>query len=150
MNHLTEVASLVASASAGDDPEVIAAAYLHDVVEDSHATAAEVESGFGARVRGLVDELTDDMTLSDEVRKRRQVDEIASRSADARLIKLADKISKVREMAKDPPADWSREKIAAYVAWCRQVVDAGCRGLDQELEAAFDRDAARAGSADSG
>ena len=139
INHLAEVAALVAATAGGEDPELIAAAWLHDVVEDGHANTAEVEARFGARVRDLVAELTDDMSLPSAERKARQVAEIAAKSREARLIKLADKLSNVREIAEDPPADWSARKRRDYAEWARAVVDAGCRGLDPELEAAFDR-----------
>jgi guanosine-3',5'-bis(diphosphate) 3'-pyrophosphohydrolase len=142
VNHLAEVAALVARPAAGD-AELVAAAYLHDVVEDEHASAEEIREIFGARVGGLVDELTDDMSLPDEDRKRRQVRDIADKSPGARLIKLADKVSNVREMAEDPPTDWPREKRRAYADWAQKVVDAGCRGLDAELERQFDEAVAK-------
>ena len=66
VNHLAEVAALAASAPAGCDAQIIAAAWLHDCVEDGRATAAEIEALAGARVRSLVAELTDDMSLPDE------------------------------------------------------------------------------------
>jgi guanosine-3',5'-bis(diphosphate) 3'-pyrophosphohydrolase len=143
VNHLTDVAALVAITWGGDEPELLAAAYLHDVVEDGHATAEEIAALFGTRVRDLVDELTDDMTLDDEDRRRRQVEAIASKSREARLIKLADKVSNLRAMVEDPPADWSEDDIREYVAWGRKVVDAGCRGIAPALEQQFDGVAAR-------
>lgn len=139
VNHLAEVAALAASAPAGRDAEIVAAGWLHDAVEDGRATFAEVEDLAGPRVRRLVAELTDDMSLPDEERRRRQVAEVAGKSAEARLLKLCDKISKVREMAADPPADWPPRQVEAYVLWCLAVVDAGCRGLDAALEGEFDR-----------
>lgn len=144
INHLAEVAALLAATSAAADPNLIAAAWLHDVVEDGHATAAEIEDLFGSDIRALVDELTDDMSLGKEERKRRQTTEIAGKSRRARLLKLADKVSNVREIAEDPPADWSAAERRAYVEWALMVVNAGCRGLDAELEAEFDRHAVRA------
>ena len=140
--HLAEVAAAVAGSPAGGDPGIVAAAYLHDVVEDGHAAADEIAARFGARVRAIVAELTDDMGLPEAERKQRQVDEIAAKSAAARLIKLADKLSNMREIAADPPPDWPAEKRRAYAEWGKAVVDAGCRGLDAELEQAFDRAAA--------
>jgi (p)ppGpp synthase/HD superfamily hydrolase len=142
VNHLAEVAALAARPADGD-AELVAAAYLHDVVEDEHASAEEIQETFGARVANLVDELTDDMSLPDEERKRRQVRDVAGKSVGARLIKLADKISKVREIAEDPPHGWSAEERLAYVRWCKAVVDVGCRGLDAELERQFDDAVAR-------
>jgi (p)ppGpp synthase/HD superfamily hydrolase len=142
VNHLAEVALLVAETPAGSDGRLVAAAFLHDVVEDGHATADEVGNLFGDDIRALVEELTDDMSLPEEERKRRQVEEIPGKSAEARLLKLADKLSNVREIASDPPLDWPRDKRRRYAEWAVAVVDAGCRGLDATLEQAFDRAAA--------
>jgi (p)ppGpp synthase/HD superfamily hydrolase len=144
INHLAEVAALVAKTRSESDPEIVAAAYLHDCVEDGHAAPDEIEELFGARVRCLVEELTDDMSLAEAERKLRQVEHVATLSAPARLIKLADKVSNVHEIADDPPADWPAGKRRAYVEWGIAVVDAGCRGLDPALEAEFDRQAERA------
>lgn len=144
VNHLAEVACLLAEGPAGDDPDLIAAAWLHDIVEDSRASSEEIGERFGVGIRNLVDELTDDMSLPGDERKRRQVAEIAARSRRARLLKLADKTSNVRDVIDCPPGDWSEARIRAYVEWGQAVVDAGCRGLDPRLEAEFDRQAARA------
>jgi len=150
LNHLAEVAALVAGTADGADAELVAAAWLHDVVEDEHATADEVEALFGRRICGLVQELTDDMTLPKEERKRRQVEEIGAKSPGARLLKLADKVSNVRGVNDDPPADWSADELRSYVEWAVSVVDAGCRGIDEGLEAAFDSEVARLNSAATG
>ncbi|MYZ47841.1 HD domain-containing protein [Propylenella binzhouense] len=143
--HLAEVAALVAAAGPEAIPaaelpaaDLLAAAYLHDVVEDGHATAGEVETLFGRNVAALVGELTDDATLPDEVRRERQVDHIAGASRAARLLKLADKTSNIHGIAEDPPADWPPAKLRAYVEWGVRVVDAGCRGIAPELEHRFD------------
>jgi (p)ppGpp synthase/HD superfamily hydrolase len=142
INHLAEVAALVAATPSGGNAELVAAAYLHDVVEDGHATPEELEAQFGPRMRDLVGELTDDMSLAPDERKRRQVDDILHKSAEARLLKLADKVSNLREMLEHPPPDWPPAKRRDYAAWAQDVVDAGCRGLDPQLEAEFDRLAA--------
>ncbi|SEQ10323.1 metal dependent phosphohydrolase [Faunimonas pinastri] len=137
INHLTEVACLVAEANGPDDAELIAAAWLHDVVEDGHASLAEITDRFGEDVATLVGELTDDMSLPSDERKQRQVDEIARKSPRARLLKLADKVSNLGEIERDPPEDWSEEKRRAYADWGKKVVDAGCRNLNGELEDRF-------------
>jgi len=55
--HLSAVAKLVVSVT--DDKEVIAAAWLHDTVEDTQATLEDIEETFGMPVAELVEELTD-------------------------------------------------------------------------------------------
>ena len=141
VNHLAEVADLVARATDGVDVDVIVAAVLHDTVEDTETTFEELAGRFGARVAALVAEVTDDKTLPLAERKRLQVEHAASASRGAKLIKIADKTSNLRAMAESPPRDWSAARRAAYLDWGRQVVD-NCRGVDRWLEEQFDEAAA--------
>jgi hypothetical protein len=146
LNHLTEVAELVARATDGDEAELIIAAVLHDVVEDTPTTIKEVADEFGEKVAGLVAEVTDDKALKKAERKRLQIEHAARASIGARVIKLADKTSNLRALASSPPADWPAERRAEYLAWSRRVV-AGCRGANPWLEAQFDEAAQSAESA---
>jgi (p)ppGpp synthase/HD superfamily hydrolase len=138
MNHLTEVAELVAVATRGSDPEVIIAAVLHDTVEDTETTLDDLRAEFGERIAGLVAEVTDDKSLPKQTRKDLQIAHAAHASRGAQIIKLADKTSNLRALATSPPKDWGDERIAEYVDWAGRVVDA-CRGADQGLAAEFDR-----------
>ena len=138
MNHLTEVAELVARATRGSDPEVVIAAVLHDTVEDTEATLDELKAQFGERVAGLVAEVTDDKSLPKQTRKDLQVEHAAHASRGAQIIKLADKTSNLRALAAGPPKGWSDERRLEYVEWAGRVVDA-CRGADRGLEAEFDK-----------
>jgi (p)ppGpp synthase/HD superfamily hydrolase len=138
INHLTEVAELLAQATGGSDPRLVAAGILHDTIEDTDTTRAELAAGFGADIAALVAEVTDDKSLPKATRKRLQVDQAAKKSARARMIKLADKTSNLRALLSSPPADWPRERKREYFAWAQAVV-AGCRGVNAALEAAFDR-----------
>ena len=141
MNHLTEVADLVARACGGDNLELFLAAGLHDTVEDTDATLEELNATFGPTVAGFVAEVTDDKTLPSDRRKQLQV-EHASRATDgARIIKLADKTSNLRSMATSPPADWSEERRGAYLLWSSRVVE-GCRSANPWLASQFDASAA--------
>lgn len=143
LNHLAEVARLAGEATGGDDPELIAAALLHDVVEDQEVTIAEVEAAFGADVAGLVAEATDDKSLPKAERKRLQVEHAPGRSARAKVLKLADKISNLRSLAADPPDDWDQARRLAYVDWA-EAVAAGLAGVTPALDAEFARAAADA------
>src|SRR6185295_7574628 len=98
MNHLTEVADLVARATGGD-LDVTIAAVLHDAVEDTAVTPAEVAAAFGPRVAALVAEVTDDKSLEKATRKALQIEHAAHASVGAKTIKLADKTSNLRSMA---------------------------------------------------
>jgi (p)ppGpp synthase/HD superfamily hydrolase len=55
------------------DKDVLLAAILHDTVEDTDTTSEEIERLFGAKVRSIVDEVTDDKTLAKQERKEEQV-----------------------------------------------------------------------------
>lgn len=150
VNHLAEVANLLARTLAEANPQLLAAAWLHDVLEDTCSTReeydrtkGEIETEFGPAVLQLVLEVTDDKSLPDKVRKRLQVETTAAKSRDARLLKLADKTSNVGALAVDPPVGWDEARLLAYVEWGEQVV-ASCRGLNAGLEKAFDAAAAGA------
>ena len=138
INHLTEVAELIALASDGQDPDLLIAAVLHDTVEDTCTTPAELAQTFGADVAALVAEVTDDKTLPKEVRKKLQIEHAALASPHAQMIKMADKISNLRSLAASPPADWSRERITDYGVWAKSVVE-GCRQSSPALAAQFDQ-----------
>src|ERR1700690_1308640 len=64
VNHLAEVADLVAEATNGSDANLVAAAVLHDTIEDTGMTYAELEAQFGSDVANLVAEVTDDKELT--------------------------------------------------------------------------------------
>jgi guanosine-3',5'-bis(diphosphate) 3'-pyrophosphohydrolase len=137
INHLAEVAELVARATRGADPDVIVAAVLHDTVEDTQTTFDQVKDQFGARVAELVQEVTDDKTLPKQTRKDLQIEHAAHASRGAQIIKLADKTSNVRSMAASPPKDWSDERRLEYVDWAARVVDV-CRPAAPWLAEEFD------------
>src|SRR6476661_4663777 len=80
VNHLAEVARLLADATAGEDPALVAAGLLHDTVEDTKTTFEELEQEFGAEVAGLVREVTDDKNLKKEERKRLQIETAGNKS----------------------------------------------------------------------
>jgi len=143
INHPIEVADLLARVGGVRDVYVLVAAILHDTIEDTKTTPAELDAAFGPRVRALVAEVTDDKSLPKQERKKLQQQHAPHLSRDAKQIKLADKISNVREIGASPPDGWSLERRREYIAWARSVV-AGCRGANAALEACFDRVAAEA------
>ncbi len=150
INHLAEVAQLLAQTLEEPNPQLLAAAWLHDVLEDTcptreayDQTKAEIEKQFGSVVLRLVLEVTDDKSLPKEERKRLQIETTPGKSRAARLLKLADKTSNVLAVAVSPPANWDTARIADYVRWAEAVV-ASCRGLNTELEKSFDMAAAAA------
>jgi len=112
------------------------AAVLHDTLEDTETTAAELEALFGREVTSIVLEVTDDKSLGKNVRKQRQIEHAPHSSPKARLVKLADKICNLRDIIASPPAEWSAERKQAYFDWAAQVVT-GLRGTHPGLEAVF-------------
>src|SRR5947209_16042035 len=138
INHLIEVAGLIAQSSGAVDENLIMAALLHDTVEDTGTTAEELEARFGPDVTSLVLEVTDDKSLPKETRKALQVQNAPRKSVRAQILKLADKISNLRSILERPPADWSFERKRQYFDWARQVVD-GLTSPNARLKAEFDR-----------
>ncbi len=123
INHLVEVAELVAGALTELDTNLIIAAILHDTIEDAGVTSEELTQRFGTDVAELVAEVTDDKLLPKEDRKRLQVEHAPKLSARAQTIKLADKISNLRSILLSPPEDWSLERKREYFRWAAQVVE---------------------------
>jgi guanosine-3',5'-bis(diphosphate) 3'-pyrophosphohydrolase len=119
------------------DTHVLIAALLHDTVEDTETTFAELEKAFGPVVAGIVREVTDDKSLPKDERKRLQVEHAGHASREAKLVKLADKICNLRDIVTSPPADWSLERKRDYLDWAKQVVDQ-MRGVHPHLERLFD------------
>jgi (p)ppGpp synthase/HD superfamily hydrolase len=145
LNHLAEVAALVASQTNGSDAALVAAAWLHDTIEDTATNHEDLVRRFGEDVAALVMEATDDKSLPKEERKNLQEIHAASRSPRAKILKIADKLSNVREILTDPPADWDVVRRRDYIEWAVRVV-AGLRGGAPLLEKEFDAaaEAARA------
>ncbi len=144
VNHLAEVTRLLAEATGGQDPVLLMAGLLHDTIEDTATTHEELAREFGSEVADLVAEVTDDKSLPQKERKRRQIDRASQASPRARLLKLADKTSNVRSIIQSPPRRWNRRRKLQYLNWAQQVVQ-HCRGSSPDLEKRFNAavDAAR-------
>ena len=142
INHPLALATLLANEGGVEDVDVLCAAVLHDTIEDTATTAAELAARFGAEVAAVVVEVTDDKTLPKLQRKQLQIEHAPHLSRPAKLVKLADKLCNLRDIIEAPPANWALERRAAYVTWTRDVV-AGLRGTCPPLEAAFDAAHAR-------
>jgi guanosine-3',5'-bis(diphosphate) 3'-pyrophosphohydrolase len=137
INHPITLAYLLSTVGAVTDPVVLMAALLHDTVEDTAATAADLEREFGPEVAAVVAAVTDDKSLPKAVRKQQQIDHAPHLSDRAKLVKLVDKIANLQDLAQSPPADWSAARLRDYCHWAKQVVDP-MRGIHGDLEALFD------------
>lgn len=118
--HLAEVAELVAGF--GGPPEVVAAAWLHDTVEDCGVMPDDLDNRFGAAVTALVLEVTDNKALDKAERKRLQVVNAGKKSPGAALVKICDKLSNIRAVAESPALHWDRARQLAYLDWADAVV----------------------------
>ena len=138
INHPIALADLLWDLGGVRDPVVIAAALLHDTIEDTETSATELRRAFGAKVAGIVGEVTDDKRLPKERRKELQIEHAAHISKSAKLVKLADKICNLRDILASPPKDWSIERKRQYFDWAKKVIDQ-VRGANPKLERRFDQ-----------
>ncbi|XP_028823899.1 guanosine-3',5'-bis(diphosphate) 3'-pyrophosphohydrolase MESH1 [Denticeps clupeoides] len=138
INHPIGVARILSHEGGISDLEVLQAALLHDTVEDTDTTVAELESLFGPTVARIVQEVTDDKSLAKAERKRLQVEHAPHCSRQAKLVKLADKLHNLRDLNRCTPAGWTPERVQQYFEWAARVVK-GLRGTNQPVEEQLDQ-----------
>jgi len=103
--HPMEAVEIVSTMTA--DQELLAAAALHDTVEDTDVTVEQIRAEFGDRVASLVADESDEMPegVSEEDswhgRKQAAIDRLARASRDAKIVALGDKLSNMRAIARD-------------------------------------------------
>lgn len=137
INHPIALARVLWAEGGVRDPVVIATALLHDTLEDTETSWQELRGEFGDEIADLVVEVTDVKWLKSGARKRLQVSRAAHSTDRAKLVKLADKICNLRDMAAHPPHEWSLERRRRYFDWAKEVI-AQLRGVHSELERRFD------------
>ena len=137
INHPIQVAELISSVGGIQNENILCAAILHDVIEDTTTTFEELKNAFGKEVAGIVMECSDDTSLPRAERKRHQVTTVMYKSNSAKIVKLADKISNMNDIIINPPKGWGAKRKLAYFEWAKEVVDAGLRGINPSLEAMF-------------
>lgn len=123
INHPLTVARALVEEGGVEDPEILAAALLHDTIEDTETTYDELLGQFGERIAKIVVEVTDDKTLDKQTRKDLQVAKASRVSAAAQQVKIADKLCNLRDILASPPADWSLTRKQEYFDWAKKVVD---------------------------
>ena len=136
INHLISVADILWELGQVRDISIIVAGILHDTLEDTDASVEELSREFGAHISSIVEEVTDDKSLPKDERKRLQVEHAGTASPEARQVKLADKISNVRDLCKSPPAGWSLQRQRTYIDWSEAVINQ-IRGSNALLEQHF-------------
>lgn len=145
INHPIQVANLLVNEGGEEDPVLICAAILHDVIEDTvdsvierQKLSDEILKIFGNEILSVTLEVTDDKTLEKKVRKQLQITEANHKSVNAKKLKIADKIMNVIDITNNPPSDWPMERLIEYLDWSEKVV-AGLRGVNILLEDLFDK-----------
>lgn len=136
INHCIRVANCIAKYATEYDDFLLAAAILHDTVEDTDTTEEELIDNFGEKVAAIVLEVTDDMTLTKMSRRKLQVQHASSLSAPAKKLKIADKTCNIKDLM-NYSIDWDNQRKLDYVEWAKAVVDQ-VRGTDIKLESKFD------------
>ena len=137
INHPISLTDLLYYKGGVDDVVVIVAALLHDTIEDTDTTPAELTAEFGSEISSVVLEVTDDTNLDRATRKQVQIERAAQISDKAKLISLADKICNLQDMLTQPPASWDLDRKREYFDWAKRVVDQ-IRGTNSKLETIFD------------
>lgn len=99
ITHPLDTALIVSSLT--EDEELIAAAVLHDTIEDAGVTFEEIEKEFGARVAVLVAAETEDKSKSWKERKQATIARLAHAGRDEKILALGDKLSNLRNTARD-------------------------------------------------
>lgn len=138
INHPLALANILREEGNVDNVHVLVAALLHDTIEDTETAYDEIRGQFGDEVAEIVAEVTDIKWLKKTSRKRLQISKAARASNGAKLVKLADKISNLRDIIASPPSDWSLERKREYFDWAKHVVDK-IRGTNAKLERRFDQ-----------
>jgi guanosine-3',5'-bis(diphosphate) 3'-pyrophosphohydrolase len=137
INHLIQVAEILWTVGKVRDVTLLVGSILHDTIEDTDTTPEEIRSKFGEDVLALVLEVTDDRSLPQKQRKQLQVETAPYKTPNAKLLKIADKISNVQDIITSPPKDWSLERKREYLLWTEKVV-VGLRGENENLERYYD------------
>jgi GTP diphosphokinase / guanosine-3',5'-bis(diphosphate) 3'-diphosphatase len=146
INHPIYVAQILAEIGGIEDIGVLCAAVLHDTVEDTQAEFVDIQREFGERIAGIVAEVTDDKSRPKAERKRLQIEHARHMSDEGALVKLADKIANVRDVASNPPGNWDQARRREYLDWAEQVVR-NCPKVSQSLEGYFAESLVFAGKA---
>ena len=136
--HIGEVARYVEKHGGNED--MIAAAWLHDIIEDTDVTLEQIEEWFGPNIALLVDGLTDPphfASLPLKIRKPMQAVRLLEKSNDVKIIKLCDQLSNTLRVMNNPPTDWDEATQFLYIKGAREITET-CRGLCLQLDELFD------------
>lgn len=132
INHPIGVATLLTECGF-TNITALCGALLHDTVEDTDTTWAELESLFTPEVVAVVRGVTDDKSLPKAERKRLQVVHVAHAAHEVKLVKLADKLHNLTSFLEEScPVGWDAKRVQGYFVWSKAVVDAAFGGYEPE------------------
>lgn len=145
INQPLKVAEILSVNGESENTELLLAALLHDVLEDTVHSANEmievknyIKTNYGEKVLSIVEEVTDDKALPKQTRKQLQIEHSPHLSPNAKKLKLADKITNLTDILNDPPAVWPQERKYEYFLWAEKVIK-GLKGVNVELEEMAER-----------
>ncbi len=134
INHPIKVSKLLTDVGESDI-DLLIAAILHDVLEDTDATPKELDKLFGNIITSIVLEVTDDMSLPEVTRKELQITKAKGLSENAKKLKIADKYCNISDLI-NYPINWNRERKLNYINWSMKVFE-GCKGINIQLDELF-------------
>ena len=111
INHPIGVANILSEEGDVTDLTTLMAAVLHDTVEDTDTTFEEIEENFGAEIRKIVEEVTDDKKLPKMERKQLQIEHAKHASPKAKVVKLADKLYNCLLYTSPSPRDRQKSRM---------------------------------------
>ena len=117
INHIIEILYFIVNIGKIQNPSILAAAALHDVLEDTDMSSDTIKKEFGDKVLQIVLELTDDKTKDLSERRTHIVKTIAHKSKEAQIIKIADLLSNLRLI----PSKWDMVRKRKYIEWIGAV-----------------------------
>eukprot|EP00448_Togula_jolla_P025407 CAMPEP_0170650942 /NCGR_PEP_ID=MMETSP0224-20130122/46081_1 /TAXON_ID=285029 /ORGANISM="Togula jolla, Strain CCCM 725" /LENGTH=610 /DNA_ID=CAMNT_0010982657 /DNA_START=1 /DNA_END=1832 /DNA_ORIENTATION=+ len=135
ISHPLRVALILAEAGIRD-LATLQAALLHDTLEDTATTYAELTASFGSEVSQLVESLTDDDSLRPVTRKLAQLRGATTLHYKAKLVRIADKSHNVWDIFHNGIPGWTKERTEQYIAWACELVNA-LEGTHEALEKQF-------------
>jgi (p)ppGpp synthase/HD superfamily hydrolase len=117
-----------------DDEELVAAAYLHDTIEDTETTFEEIQKEFGLEVANIVQELTFKRSGNETHREKatRMANELATASKKARLVKLADRLHNLKTIGEFPI--WKQKRYYTETLYLLEKIGDTDLGLRREIQ----------------
>ena len=139
ITHPERVVALVEQS--GGTAGEIAAAWLHDVVEDTQVTLDDIRKKFGDAITEMVDGLTDPPHFAgnpDKIRKAWQAERVISKSASVKRVKIADQTANSYTIGFDPPVGYNPQERLDYLEGARSIV-LNCGGISKKLDKMFEK-----------